>query len=415
MRRTAALRILLLLIPLLGAGCVVEPSGDFESGYPSLQRTYSPSGYTLAFSDDFSGNSLNTAKWYYRSDSKAGGINGSAQVSLDGAGHLKITGRVGGFRGGGIISRSGFKYGYYEASISMPSANHWHAAFWTFAGDGTSTDCGRTGGFTEIDIAEYEFQYNPTTHKRQLANVHAWTPRATCTHSLALAGYQTLSANPSIGYHTYGALYTPNAVEFYFDGRWTRTILYPASEHTHDKMNIWLTMIARPDIAAPTSGGFMYVDWVRYHAPPANPTTRYYGIVNHATGQALHPLAGRTGDGVPVTQYSYDAAFAGEQWSLLDSGASGGVLFKNKLTGKCLRTDGTRTFQWTCNSTFTSERWDRVWVNGRVSRVSNMVLKNRHSAKSAKPASAALDAATLQAAVSTGDLWQRWELVPVEF
>lgn len=97
-------------------------------------------GYTLLFDESFSGDTLNTDRWYYRIGPRTGtGINGlnlKENVYIkDGILHIiskheMINGKYEN-TGGGIITKDDFGYGYYE-SLSKPfmAGRGVHSAFW---------------------------------------------------------------------------------------------------------------------------------------------------------------------------------------------------------------------------------------------------------------------------------------------
>lgn len=84
-----------------------------------------PPGYKLAWSDEFTGNSLDTNKWNYRTDSR----HWSTQLPANALvrdGKLILAGKkqdagTNHYTGAGIISKQAFKYGYYESRFKVPS------------------------------------------------------------------------------------------------------------------------------------------------------------------------------------------------------------------------------------------------------------------------------------------------------
>lgn len=220
-----------------------------------------PAGFKLAWSDSFNGASLDQAKWTYRTDSKLLSTQTPANVSVRN-GDLVITLRkqdAGGmqYTGGGIISRSAFGYGYYEARLKIVAGSGWHSSFWLMGYNGVDTRGDKAT--LEMDIIENESQdlhsYTTTTHR--------WIPPHIAR------GHKTVSTpDLSKDFHIFGCEYAPNVVRYFFDGKLVQTVNWTGLPQ--GDVNIWLTSIAqamgpRHDVDSSALPGRMIVDWVRYY------------------------------------------------------------------------------------------------------------------------------------------------------
>lgn len=226
-----------------------------------------PSGYKLAWSDNFNGKSLDQARWSYRTDSKLLSTQTPANVSVH-HGDLVIALRkqnVGGmhYSGGGIISRQAFHYGYYEARLKIAAGSGWHSSFWLMGYNGIDTRGDKAT--LEMDIIENESadlrSYSTTTHR--------WVPPHIAR------GHKDISTpNLSEGFHIFGCEYALNVVRYYLDGNLVQTVDW--TNLPQGDVNIWLTSIAQamgPDRNVDDSAlpGEMDVDWVRYYTKKSAP------------------------------------------------------------------------------------------------------------------------------------------------
>jgi beta-glucanase (GH16 family) len=220
-----------------------------------------PSGYKLAWSDNFNGTSLDQAKWTYRTDSKLLSTQTPANVSVRN-GDLVIALRkqdAGGmhYTGGGIISRQVFHYGYFEARLKIVAGSGWHSSFWLMGYNGVDTKGNKAT--LEMDIIENESQdlhsYTTTTHR--------WVPPHIAR------GHKTVSTpDLSKNFHVFGCEYAPNVVRYFFDGKLVQTV--DLTGLPQGDVNIWLTSIAQAmglahDVGTRALPGRMIVDWVRYY------------------------------------------------------------------------------------------------------------------------------------------------------
>ncbi len=260
------------VFPGIAVSMVVASSITVALCRPASSRTitathppFPPKGYILAWSDNFNSNGVNTAKWYYRTDSKFLSVQLPHNVS---AGHGTLTiavkhQRINGknYSGGGLISRRRFKYGYYEAQVRIPAGSGWHTSFWL---EKYNPKVGTTEGFRhglpyqEIDICEID-SASPNVYSD---NVHKWPAPG----NFALSG-SLHAPNLARSFHWFSCLYTPQSAKFYLDGKLMHVT--DMRRFPHNTMNIWLTCIAVPghmnNRKLPGAAEFRLV---RYYAPP---------------------------------------------------------------------------------------------------------------------------------------------------
>jgi beta-glucanase (GH16 family) len=200
--------------------------------------------YTLSWSDEFDGTTLDTTKWDYRIDSKMWSTQQAANVSVaDGKLNIDLKHEKVGkksYTGGGVISKQAFQYGYYEARYKVPPGSGWHTSFWTMAYNDKNT---KPVGTQEIDICEQD-SVKTTSYS---AGVIAWGNKGK-----GIGRKYVKTPDLSADFHVWGCEFTPTTVRYFFDGKLTHE-----SNMTNIKQgpqNIWLTCIACG------LGGTKYVD-----------------------------------------------------------------------------------------------------------------------------------------------------------
>jgi beta-glucanase (GH16 family) len=191
-------------------------------------------GYTLSWSDEFNGTTLDTDKWMYRTDNKGWSTQQAANVSVV-DGHLEIAVKKEktaqhDYSGGGIISKEAFEYGYYEARFKVPPGSGWHTSFWTMDYNEQNT---LPLGKQEIDICE---QDSVKTTKYS-AGVIAWDQKGK-----NYGRHYVSTADLAADFHVWGCEYTPTLVRFFFDGKLTGQV--DATKFKQGPQRIWLTAIS---------------------------------------------------------------------------------------------------------------------------------------------------------------------------
>src|SRR5271170_4871403 len=117
-----------------------------------------PPNYSLQWSDEFNGNSLNTGNWsYVQNGWRNSAYNTSRAVSVTNGSLFITTFTEGGTNFTGFIDTSGKvtnSYGYYEASVQYSNAPGNWSAFWIQGPFVGNTNNNPTNG-AEIDIFEH--------------------------------------------------------------------------------------------------------------------------------------------------------------------------------------------------------------------------------------------------------------------
>jgi beta-glucanase (GH16 family) len=235
-------------------------------------------GYRLVWSDEFDGESLDSLRWDYRTDSKMWSTQKPENVSVSN-GLLRIAvqkAESGGmhYSGGGVISRESFQYGYYEARLKIPPGAGWHTSFWMMFHNGkggTSAD----SACQELDVIEND----SINHTSYGVNIHKWKG----VH-VPFGGKRVKTPDLAADFHVYGCEFTPSTVNYYFDGKLVQSVDVTKAvkkgnvpvDFEHGPQNIWLTSIASPlggtkavdDTLLPSAAEFDYVRF--YEKTPAN-------------------------------------------------------------------------------------------------------------------------------------------------
>ena len=210
-------------------GSVVIMSGSARKSIAITQAAqeespyYAPEGYSLVWHDEFDeGTELNAADWTHEVR-KAGWVNNELQEYVnhktpDGAlvtqiknGALRITAlkENGKVYSGRVYAKvkSGWQYGYIEASIKLPKGKGTWPAFWMMPVNFTSWPADG-----EIDIME-EVGYHPDYVSSSLhATDHVHSNGTQVTHEMKCAGAEG-------EFHTYAILWTAKNITTYVDGQ----------------------------------------------------------------------------------------------------------------------------------------------------------------------------------------------------
>ena len=254
MRTNMRFNIPLSLLLLLG---FFSPSRDLLAEVPK--------GYEIYWAEEFEVDTLDTSKWAYRNDAKHRSVQLRENVVVaDGVLTLNLRVLDNPIRGkkasgAGIISKERFRYGYYEvrAKLGLPGddGRGWHHSFWAMAaevddkGNVSTTYPGIRR--TEIDCYENATEHKNGKHQQGLSNftqhVIVWNEKGEEWGRLPKPPTDVEERgedfNPA-DWHTYAFEWTPEVVRFYVDGEVTKVADYPAKQHVHDEINLWLTAIS---------------------------------------------------------------------------------------------------------------------------------------------------------------------------
>lgn len=227
-------------------------------------------GYTLAWADEFDATSLNLDRWKYRIGLSHESYQRPENVALEDGKlviYLKREDHMGkSLTGGGIITKTQHGYGYYEVRAKLDGGWGWHEAFWTAAvcgfDDPNPMREEGTGRHFEIDCFEHygkhgvnEFTYGAIERG----------PYQTLIGEVFLEqgpinrDFVTDTPDLTADYFTYGFEYTPDYLNYYFNGELLKTVDM-RKEPKHD-FYIWLSCIATE--ADATDIGKVYFDYIR--------------------------------------------------------------------------------------------------------------------------------------------------------
>ena len=375
---------LLVLFALGVAGCsdagrIVNPIANPKSaplaatapaGVPAP-----PPGFTLTWSDDFTGaanTGLNTADWKY--DVAAGSTygtgeienttNSTANVYQDGTGNLVIkaihtgTNPTSGWTSGRIETQRadfGAPAGgvvLMQASIQQPDANlttanglgYW-PAFWML---GAAL---RSGG-TWPSVGEVDIMEDVNAQSVVYGTLHCGTsPGGPCNESSGIGSGPHACSGCQTAYHTYAVQIdrsiSPEQIRWYLDG-----VNYFTINATQVDATTWANAVDHPffiifDLAmgggfpngvcgcttpttATVSGGAMHVAYVAVYnkgaAPPPPPSGTNIALNRPATASSLENAtfpASNAVDGNTGTRWS--SGFSDPQWIQIDLGQTYGI------------------------------------------------------------------------------------------
>ena len=247
--------------------------------------------YGLAWEETFSGSTVDTSRWNFRTDVKALSAQLAANDVID-SGQLSllmkqqaVSGKQ--YTGGGVVSKQLFGYGYFEVRAKNTTNTGWHNSFWMMAGDGTDTYA--AGRYLEIDQAEIE----TADHTHVPSGLQIWNGQA--GSGANIGGPRCTTYAPGVdltaAYHTYGADWREGAIDFYLDGVKYCTIAYSTTTYRQDPVNIWLTAIAYQTPVS-VGGTPQYYDTVRFYKKDQYIMNGRYGYSETGSGWADSTLAG---------------------------------------------------------------------------------------------------------------------------
>jgi beta-glucanase (GH16 family) len=220
----------------------------------------------LVFEDNFDGTVLNTEVWDYRTDTRFWSKQVPENVTVaDGFLYLNVKQQNIGttqYTGAGVITKKGYRYGYYESRFKIPKGKGWHTSFWMMYRT-PSTGIPYSKLYQEIDVCENDSKslYYYTT------NLHNYSPVHTSSGGLGVS-----TPNLADNFHTWGCEFTPKEVKFFFEGNLVRTL--DATKQPHGDASIWLTTIAAP------LGGTDTVDVAKLPSAAVYDYVRFYEQLN---------------------------------------------------------------------------------------------------------------------------------------
>lgn len=250
-------------------------------------------GWTLVFSDDFNGTTLNKNKWstcYWWGDGRNGCANGGSgdmqwyqpdDVFVNnGLLHLRAQKRkINGYEyTSGMISshdKFAFQYGYVEMRAKMPKGRGFWTTFWL----GSQAKKWPP----EIDISEYLGSQPNNTHM----TVHYSTP--TKRHDSSSGWY--IGPDFSANYHTYAVEWNPKEIIWYVDGIERRRRFTATENIPREAMYVMVTFAlgkgwinAPPDETTPFPS-YHTIDYIKvWRHKDSLPTRTFTPIISETEG-----------------------------------------------------------------------------------------------------------------------------------
>ncbi|VAX27024.1 hypothetical protein MNBD_NITROSPIRAE02-1364 [hydrothermal vent metagenome] len=188
---------------------------------PSLVLGDVPPGKTwkLVWGDEFNGTRIDPLKWEVLEEGPNNlgkgwpeGYRRKENVYLDGKGHAVIRfsrDKHGNLIVGGMKSKVGFLYGYFEARLKLTTQPGWWAAFWLYR---KSSGVNPFLNGLEIDIFEDFFRKSRKQNVVQEA-LHVGVPSAYAKSFTRITRVDNWNA-----FHVFGLKWTPLEYIFYIDG-----------------------------------------------------------------------------------------------------------------------------------------------------------------------------------------------------
>lgn len=240
---------------------VIAKSETVNRSISNMQMVTVPEGYMLAWQDEFDSLGLNSERWKYRIGVSQDSYQRSENVTFDTAGpgsvHINLKKEVYGgknYTGGGIITKIPDSYGYYEVKARVDGGYGWHEAFWAAGISGFDDPdplFNDSTGQLEIDCFEHYAGY----HAQQFTyGAIEWAPYRGAINR----DYKTTTENLADSYNIYGFEYTPEYLNYYFNGTLLKTVDLRESPR-HD-LYLWLSCIAtEPDADSSGTVRFDYI------------------------------------------------------------------------------------------------------------------------------------------------------------
>ncbi|MBP9987958.1 MAG: glycoside hydrolase family 16 protein [Ruminococcus sp.] len=199
----------------------------FDTPGPIVGEEIDLTDYSLVFSDEFNGDSLNTDVWQEVPMLGTGEIFDDSMLSFDGENliistqYLENGSKGAGWYTGGIENTdaySNIKPGsYIECRCIVPSAKGMWSAFWMMTSGQKQYRKGINTDYTEIDVME-SFYFGQKYQNSTINTVHKWQPD-TRDFKSEIVGKYRINKDIYNEYVTYGVLWTEDEFIFYIDGK----------------------------------------------------------------------------------------------------------------------------------------------------------------------------------------------------
>ncbi|WP_425456964.1 RICIN domain-containing protein [Cohnella terricola] len=383
--------------------------------------------YTLVWSDEFDGPTINTNNWAFEIGTGSGGwgnnelqyyTNRSDNARIEN-GNLVIEAKRESYGGMNYTSarlktqgKKSFKYGRIEARIKLPNGQGLWPAFWTLGADIATVNWPRSG---EIDIMEHVNNENNT-----YGFIH-WDANGHVSYGGPSQSFDVTQ------YHVYSIEWTPSAIKWFVDGVQFREANIAnninSTEEFHKEHFLLLNMAVggnwpgSPNASTPFPSK-MYVDYVRVYQDVANPpgdivSGGTYKLINPKSGKALDVSGAGTANGTNVQIWT-DNGTGAQKWTIYRN-ANGTYKLINVNSTLALDVEGIGTANGTNVQVWTdSGNAAQTW---NITRNADGTYKliNPNSGKALDVASAGTDNGTnVQIWTDNGTDAQKWNLIRVQ-
>ncbi|MCQ2479991.1 MAG: glycoside hydrolase family 16 protein [Clostridia bacterium] len=201
----------------------------FDTPGPVIGEEIDLSDYTVVFSDEFTGDSLNTDVWEGVPMLGTGEIFDESMLSFDGDNlimstqYLENGSQGAGWYTGGIENTDAFSNiqpgSYIECRCIVPAAKGMWSAFWLMTSGQKEYRKGINTDYTEIDVME-SFYYGQKHQNSTINTVHKWQPETRDFKSEIVGKYRVDKHKDMYNeYVTYGVLWEEDQFIFYIDGK----------------------------------------------------------------------------------------------------------------------------------------------------------------------------------------------------
>lgn len=356
-----------------------------------LASSLAASGQTwnLSWSDEFDGTTINSANWTY--DTGILNVNNEVEyycapnsntapcdstnpnAYLDGSGHLiiqalRINSGVAPYSGSWTSARLNssnlqtFQYGRIESSMSLPLGPGLWPAFWALGTNITTVGWPASGEIDYMENVPLSAGLGPSTISSTLHGGYS-SSDCYCGGSGLGQRYAFPASDPNgpdvTTFHTYGAVWSPNMVQFYVDDPanvfFVRTAADVPSGFTWDYNHAFFQLLnlavggtgswpGPPDNTTP-SPALMTVDYVRVytasHVPPPTMTAPSISLTAGSTGSSTVSLNSTSGTGrvylscstnAPKATCTVNSADPLDQYTVAFSSASNATATVNVIT-----------------------------------------------------------------------------------
>ena len=192
-----------LTASVVAADPAAAPTPTVRGGLP---------GYELAWQDEFETGAIDTTRWSFRTDPSIWSAQQRQNVEVA-DGHLLVHLRkedVAGksYTGGGVISKTTFRSGFFEARLRIPAGAGWHTSF-RLSHPSSPEGASGISALREVSLFEND----------SIAGDRSTVLLSVMAGKKANAGGKTITT-PGLAtdFHVFGAEVTEQLVTFYRDG-----------------------------------------------------------------------------------------------------------------------------------------------------------------------------------------------------